>query len=87
MKWITRESVKVDRVACPWLVKKFVDLVTIISGLDGRAFHSAVGAKHTAVTWLWLEPFAASSAVVEKEAGVGWHDFPALLPAMGAGND
>ncbi|MBI4639058.1 MAG: chromate resistance protein [Candidatus Tectomicrobia bacterium] len=26
MKWITRERVKVDRVACPWLVKKFVDL-------------------------------------------------------------
>lgn len=25
MKWITRESVKVDRVACPWLIKKFID--------------------------------------------------------------
>src|SRR5512137_2256300 len=25
MKWITREQVKVDRVACPWLMKKFVD--------------------------------------------------------------
>jgi hypothetical protein len=25
MKWITRENVKVDRVACPWLIKKFVD--------------------------------------------------------------
>jgi len=25
MKWITRERIKVDRVACPWLVKKFVD--------------------------------------------------------------
>ena len=25
MKWITREGVKVDRVACPWLIKKFVD--------------------------------------------------------------
>ena len=25
MKWITREHVKVDRVACPWLIKKFVD--------------------------------------------------------------
>src|SRR5215207_6926356 len=25
MKWITREKVKVDRVACPWLVTKFVD--------------------------------------------------------------
>ena len=25
MKWITRERVKVDRVACPWLIKKFID--------------------------------------------------------------
>jgi hypothetical protein len=25
MKWITREKVKVDRVACPWLIKNFVD--------------------------------------------------------------
>jgi hypothetical protein len=25
MKWITREKVKVDRVACPWLIKKFID--------------------------------------------------------------
>jgi hypothetical protein len=25
MKWITRERVNVDRVACPWLIKNFVD--------------------------------------------------------------
>lgn len=25
MRWITREHVKVDRVACPWLIRKFVD--------------------------------------------------------------
>ena len=25
MKWVTRENVHVDRVACPWLIKKFVD--------------------------------------------------------------
>lgn len=25
MKWITRVNVKVDRVACPWLIKKFID--------------------------------------------------------------
>ena len=25
MKWVTREKAKVDRIACPWLVKKFVD--------------------------------------------------------------
>ncbi len=26
MKWVTREGAKVDRIACPWLIKRFVDL-------------------------------------------------------------
>jgi hypothetical protein len=26
MKWITRKNVKVDRVACPWLIQRFIDL-------------------------------------------------------------
>lgn len=25
MKWITRSNIKVDRVACPWLIKRFID--------------------------------------------------------------
>jgi hypothetical protein len=25
MKWVTRANVKVDRVACPWLIRTFVD--------------------------------------------------------------
>ncbi len=25
MKWITRQNVKVDRVACPWLIRRFID--------------------------------------------------------------
>jgi len=25
MKWITRANVKVDRVACPWLIRTFID--------------------------------------------------------------
>ncbi len=25
MKWVTRARPKVDRVACPWLIRKFVD--------------------------------------------------------------
>ena len=25
MKWITQERVHVDRVACPWLIKRFID--------------------------------------------------------------
>ena len=25
MKWITREKIKIDRVACPWLIHNFID--------------------------------------------------------------
>lgn len=25
MKWITREKPKIDRIACPWLIRRFVD--------------------------------------------------------------
>jgi hypothetical protein len=25
MKWITRSHVHVDRVACPWLITRFID--------------------------------------------------------------
>jgi hypothetical protein len=25
MKWITRKNANVDRIACPWLIKRFVD--------------------------------------------------------------
>lgn len=25
MKWITREHPKIDRIACPWLIKRFID--------------------------------------------------------------
>jgi hypothetical protein len=46
MKWITREYVKVDRVACPWLIKKFVDA-------DAEFIFAPVDK----VLWLW-SPFA-----------------------------
>ena len=26
MKWITRERPKIDRVACPWLIRRFIDV-------------------------------------------------------------
>jgi hypothetical protein len=25
MKWITRERPKIDRIACPWLIRKLID--------------------------------------------------------------
>ena len=25
MKWVTRERPKIDRLACPWLIRRFID--------------------------------------------------------------
>ena len=25
MKWVTRERPKIDRIACPWLINRFID--------------------------------------------------------------
>jgi hypothetical protein len=25
MKWVTRERLKIDRIACPWLIARFID--------------------------------------------------------------
>src|SRR5260370_34393283 len=25
MKWVTRKNANVDRIACPWLIKRFID--------------------------------------------------------------
>lgn len=42
MKWITRSHVHVDRVACPWLISRFVDseaefIFVPASEVEGRA--------------------------------------------------
>jgi hypothetical protein len=47
MKWITREKVKVDRVACPWLIRKFIDPEAefiFVPGAEVAAQASALGA-------------------------------------------
>lgn len=36
MKWITREKAKVDRIACPWLIRKFVDKDAVFEYLPGQ---------------------------------------------------
>ena len=42
MKWVTRERPKIDRIACPWLIARFIDkpalaqLAAIVRGADTR---------------------------------------------------
>ena len=30
MKWVTRERPKIDRIACPWLIRRFIDTDAVI---------------------------------------------------------
>lgn len=58
MKWATREGAKTDRVACPWLIKRFIDrdaefvfvpkdqVLTAAKSLGGKSFDAA-GADYT----------------------------------------
>lgn len=58
MKWVTRERPKTDRVACPWLITKFIDpdaeivfttpdqVLAVAAQVGGRSF-DAPGATYT----------------------------------------
>ncbi|HEY8838203.1 MAG TPA: chromate resistance protein ChrB domain-containing protein, partial [Dehalococcoidia bacterium] len=58
MKWVTRENVKVDRVACPWLITRFIDdeaefgflpaeNVLEVAGREDAISFDAPGARYT----------------------------------------
>ena|SRR5438270_12000349 len=60
MKWITREHIRVDRVACPWLIRKFVDpepaflfipfeRVIDVVGREGAIFGNSADARPTTI--------------------------------------
>jgi hypothetical protein len=58
VKWVTRANVKVDRVACPWLITRFIDedaefgflpadRVLDVAGQQGALSFDAPGARYT----------------------------------------
>jgi len=58
MKWVTREHPKTDRIACPWLILKFIDpdaeivyvardQVLEYAEREGATSFDATGAKYT----------------------------------------
>ena len=58
MKWVTRENANVDRIACPWLIKRFIDheaefifssrdQVLEVAGREGAHSYDAPGAEYT----------------------------------------
>ena len=58
MKWVTRENANVDRVACPWLIRRFIDpdaeflfvpgdQVLEVAEREGAHSYDAKGATYT----------------------------------------
>jgi hypothetical protein len=58
MKWVTREHPRTDRIACPWLIRKFIDPdaeivyvprdeVLAYAEREGATSFDAPGARHT----------------------------------------
>src|SRR5215468_5832090 len=58
MKWVTREHPKTDRIACPWLIRKFIDpkaeflyvpadQVLDVANREGALSYDAPGARYT----------------------------------------
>src|SRR6266852_9287822 len=58
MKWVTRERPKTDRIACPWLIKSFIDpdaeflyvpadQVLEVAEREGAHSYDAPGAEYT----------------------------------------
>jgi hypothetical protein len=48
MKWITRERPKIDRIACPWLIRNFVDPQALFYYVpQSQVFKIALKAEYT----------------------------------------
>ncbi len=58
MKWVTRENANVDRIACPWLIRRFIDpeaeflfvpgdQVLEVAKREGAHSYDAKGAQYT----------------------------------------
>ena len=49
MKWITREKVKVDRVACPWLIRTCVDKDAEFGFVQGEKVMAEANTVHMSI--------------------------------------
>ncbi len=92
MKWVTREHPKTDRIACPWLIRTFIDPAAEIVYLpadqvlafaerEGAFSFDAAGARYTHRDGL------CSFEVLVEEHGLGGDPALALLARVVHGAD
>lgn len=84
MKWVTRARPKTDRIACPWLVRRFIDPeaeilfvppdeVLDIAGREGGRSFDAPGADFT------HREGKCTFEILIEEFGLGLEEDPALV--------
>jgi hypothetical protein len=86
MKWVTRERPKTDRIACPWLIRTFIDpaaeflyvppdQVLAVADREGAHSYDAPGARYTHRDGLCsfevlVEEFGIDDAAVRRLARI-----------------
>jgi len=78
MKWVTREKARVDRIACPWLIRKFIDPAAVFLYVP-REKVMEVAAKEGAT------PYDAPGAELHhyEEGGKEYVSFDAIIRKYG----
>ncbi|NYI81224.1 chromate resistance protein ChrB domain-containing protein [Nocardioides panzhihuensis] len=79
MKWITRERPKTDRIACPWLIRRFIDPeaeIIYVPAADVLATAQEIGA-------ISFDAPGATYTHQPNPAGGEWCTFETLIDAYG----
>ena len=84
MKWITRDRPKTDRIACPWLIRRFIDpdaeivyapadQVLVVAERDGgHSFDAPEPPTPTAATPAASKPSSANTSSTPTRRWSGW---------------
>jgi hypothetical protein len=69
MKWVTRERLKIDRIACPWLIRRFIEAdAEFIYVPDDRVFAVAGETGATPDDIPGAEPFSHDGELCSFDA-------------------
>jgi hypothetical protein len=83
MKWVTRERPKVDRIACPWLIRRFIDPdaeIIYVPAADVLAVAERDGGYS-------FDAAGATFSHCRQPDGAEWCTFETLIETHGLGED
>lgn len=83
MKWVTRQRPKVDRIACPWLIRRFIDTDAefLFAAADQVLEVAAAQSAHS------FDAKGAAYSHRKFDDGREWCTFETLIDSFGLGQD